>query len=676
MDGMKGGKGEGEVAEMYKAVERMVPRIEEQVLSYEKWFQTHGREDSDKKQTQKITAFLTWQLEQDRFRMSVQPAIRTMLIYGFCAIKTWWETRYERRIKRSHRRVMEAGKSKIKTSLKETEQVVFNGPRQRLVDPFDFVIDMDATDVPNSKFIGDVTKMTFDQIAALGREGVFQNWEGLADASMLERHDYNAWYKEERDRGMHEITHGRQQVRGGPKEFYIAEIWGLFDLYDEGFTRECVVTVANFTVPIRIQENPFDDKHRPYACARANRDAFDFFSIAPLDNAIRPQLEMNQHRDLALKSHKLALSPFLFVADTDDLPDNLWEIEPGAILPVANPGAISEVSLKSTMGEMQYSDQILSMDIEEVSGGTRVLGGVDNSNTATESTNKLSESSRRLRAYIQSYTMGLNDMLTQWHALNTQYVTNAMEFRVLGKGAKGLNAYEEIDPEILQTEVDFTFTALGSLHSGDLRATQLMQYLNLMAPMMQQHPGAFDQLRMARLLWDDMVGAIDGSEVIHIPTPVNELLSQDEETIMLLQGQEVEVDDQDDHEEHLEALLPVMDNIHAYDASVRALLARHYEQHVSKLNQKRSAARRQQQEQQQNQQMPFAQPQQPLDPNRGTTGNQRMQNGAVQPGDGSMFGQPGSTPGETPGMAGMGQMAAMDRQPGMFQDQNTNGAQR
>jgi hypothetical protein len=181
---------------------------------------------------------------------------------------------------------------------------------------------------------------------------------------------------------------------------------------------------------------------------------------------------------------------------------------------------------------------------------------------------------------------------------------------------------------------------------------------------------------MARLLWDDMVGAIDGSEVIHIPTPVNELLSQDEETIMLLQGQEVEVDDQDDHEEHLEALLPVMDNIHAYDASVRALLARHYEQHVSKLNQKRSAARRQQQEQQQNQQMPFAQPQQPLDPNRGTTGNQRMQNGAVQPGDGSMFGQPGSTPGETPGMAGMGQMAAMDRQPGMFQDQNTNGAQR
>ena len=51
MDGMRSEEGEGEVAELYMAMERMVPRIEEQVLGMDEWFRSHGREAGDKEQS-------------------------------------------------------------------------------------------------------------------------------------------------------------------------------------------------------------------------------------------------------------------------------------------------------------------------------------------------------------------------------------------------------------------------------------------------------------------------------------------------------------------------------------------------------------------------------------------------------------------------------------------------
>ena len=600
-------------------------------------------------------------------------SIRTMLSYGFAAKKIWWQTEFDRRITRQYTKLREKGRDQFRVTLKEEEKVVFNGPKSRLIDPFDFLIDVDAIDVRDARYIGDFCEMTLDEINAMGDAGVFKNYKQLEGQNPLSRSDYISWYKEERDHAWAD-HHNNEQIRGGPKTFYVVEVWGRFDLFGTGRTRECVVTLANFNVPIRIQENPFDDKHRPYAIARANRDAFDFHSIGPFDNAIRPQLSMNTNRFLANRSHKLSLAPWLAVPDTDDLPETLWEVEPGSILPMPNPGAIKEISVKSSFGEMRYADQIFQQDIEEITGSTRMLGGTENSDTATEATQKLSESSRRLRAYIQSYTMMLNDQLEQMHALNAQYVTTPMKFRVLGKRAKGLKAYEEIDPEVLQTRVDFTFTALGSLHSGDLRATQLMQYLNLAMPIMAQHPGSIDTLKILQMLWTDIVGRVPADEVVNIPTRPEDLLTQREENMLLAQGQEVEIDRLDDDEEHLEEMTetfgPGLSWLLRSDENpkTKEVAIMHYQKHLSQMERKRAAAKAAMR----SDNGAVQPPQQEFDTNRGTHGTMR------QPGDvngyqqkqGALGGGVGQSPmGETPGTPFAGNLPAADRNNALFQSQ-------
>lgn len=677
MDTMQGGAGEGETAEMYKARERMIPKIQEAVLGYQKWFRVHGRTKSDIRQTDLIAAFLSYQLDEDNHHGRVQPGIRAMLDYGFCVTKTWWDTRIERRMRRKSVKRMHNGKEKVTTIIDEHEEVVFNGPRGRLIDPYDFIIEDGSstyTDVQSVKYIGDIGRQSYSELKQGEVSHGYKNIDQLREQSPINRWDYNRWYKEDRRRDDNS-TNQERKIDGLPMDFDVCEIWGRFDLHGTGLDLPCVITVANWQTIIRIQENPFDDKHVPYAVARANHEPFNFFGVAPFDNCIRPAMHMNEHRSLGLRAHKIALAPIIIGSENNDITESLLEIEPGTYIGLEDPASLKELKMTSTMGDVAAVDGIHRMDIEEISGSTRALSGTGQSETATEDTNKLRESSRRLRSYIHAYAEMKNQELRQFHSMNTQFVTTAMKFRVLGKPAAGLEAYEEIDPEVIQTKIDFTFTALASLHSGELRASQIIQALNLSAPISAKYPGQIDELGIIKQFYFDVLGgSMDVDDIVKIPTPPHMLASQEQENVMLVQSQVVDIDTQDDHEDHLrimdETVMPLLETLPGF---AQGKILEHYAKH-------QRAAEQQKRVEQQKQQGPatdFAAPANELDPNRGTTGNQQMPGdvpGLIQgPGSGGS-GLPGQRAGETPGPAGgMHSQAAPDRQMSLFQNQQSTG---
>jgi hypothetical protein len=260
--------------------------------------------------------------------------------------------------------------------------------------------------------------------------------------------------------------------------------------------------------------------------------------------------------------------------------------------------------------------------------------------------------------------------------LNQQYVTGPMKFRVLGKEAKGLEAYETVDPEMLQGRLDFTFTALGSLHSGDLVATQVMQFLNLTAPIAAKYPGMVNEPLLLKILAQHIVGGVDSADIIHIPTRSQDLVTQHEENWMLAQGQKVRIDELDDDEEHLDSMLEWFgddllfgDGTGYGDISPKVIenIKLHYQAHYNSLQQKRAEKKREQQ----GTGGPFATPQQQLESNRGTTGNQQMPNGAaVVNKQASETGGPGSQAAQTNGAPNMQQVPAADRTQGFFQTEN------
>ena len=384
----------------YTALERMIPRIEEGVFSQNPWFRAVGRESMDQRQAEKLRAYMEYQLDACGFEGDVQSHLRVMLTYGFCVLKVWWHTETDPRIDRKYTKEMVNGKTNIKVKLTEKEVITYNGPKIRLVDPFDFFIDTKVANYKDAQIIGDYTEMTLSQIDQCTKQGIFKGVEELYKEPPRKRHDYTTSHKEDRSLDYFDDSVGANVVKGGDVKYPVLEMWGKFDLFGTGIPRECVVTVVNDKHVVRVQENPFDDKHRPYAVIRCARDAFDFFSTAPFDHAIRLNVEMDRHRQLVMRGHDNSMNPVIFVGDQEDLPDSLMEVEVGAIIPVRDPSGITQVKTPSTLREWSSMEMVLEGNIEEVTGSSKMLSGTEDSGTATESSHKLLTGIRFFKEFL------------------------------------------------------------------------------------------------------------------------------------------------------------------------------------------------------------------------------------------------------------------------------------
>ena len=157
---------------------------------------------------------------------------------------------------------------------------------------------------------------------------------------------------------------------------------------------------------------------------------------------------------------------------------------------------------------------------------------------------------------------------------------------------------------------------------------------------------------MMHSFFEEHVGKEEADEIVRVPTPIDELLSQEEENEGLIQGAEIEVDEDDDHRNHLEGIEPLYQRA-LHDKSmpwdVRRVIVQHRMQHLYL-------------EQRQQAQQAAAAKRQPapadLPPE---AGGQSGETGSSSPAGGmsAQLAQLGSTPGgqtpgETPGPASPG----------------------
>ena len=649
------------VPELYKMMETLVPRIEEAILGFgdTDWFAVRGREEMDQMDEAKIAAWLKYQLHKGRFSEKVQPAIRTMLTYSFCAIKTWWHYDIGRRIIREVKEENRGDHISYIITPKEKEIVIYQGPKYLIVDPFDFMIDLKATNAQDADFVGDVCDMTYDEIASLDDLGVFKNGALLAEQNPRPN-PTNDFFKNRRSNLLTNkpIEDGAD---GGPKKFKITEVWGKYDLLGDGFTRECVITVANDSVVLRAQENPFDDKHRPYAIARSAREPFDFCNVGPMDHAIRTQIEFDEHRTLALETHRTSLCPTVFVSQDSDIPDSLLGIAPFSVFRTNSPPTFLQPP--SSIDKMRFMEEILRRDIEETVGAPRILEGTASGSTATEVERRIQEGNRRIRGLVISFARMCEDVLMQMHALNTQYVSKRQTFRVLGTEAVGLDAYEIIGPEVLNQEVDFEFSGLHNLHTLGQQATNIKQYLVDLYPFIAMFPDIANVPKLLQHYGKLVLGPKIANDVIKPPQELDTMIDPETENELLVTGHRVMVHEMDDDAKHLVTHLPLRDSdeIRKLHPEKQAETERHIQLHIAQMKLKKQKAAAQQSSPIRNARSPNAETE--IDKERGTTGARNQ----YQPGNSVPW---QASPGEANGMPNAQTMGSPDRGSPAFQTTN------
>lgn len=555
------------VPEVQKALEVKVPRLVDGVLDHDKPFQVKGMDEADKENEEVMEAFLQWQLRQMRFDRKVEPAARSMDTYQVAVMKMRWHREWTTRKKRKlEKNTGKNGSVAYKVQVQEIIEWVYDGPKGDLVDPFDFIIDPFCADKRDATYIGDRMFMTLEEIEHQAELGTYSK-KGARELRE------SRGTKRDQRRGGGDFTTAssvgkmarsitgttpafRQSNSGGAEKIEVVELWCAYNISHEenGKAEECVLTVAKSggsQVLLQARRNPYDRKVRPYAIARSAKEGWDFFNQSPLDAAVRLNEEMDRHRATALRSSEINVSMVMAPAGSD-LPDNLNDVVPGRIF--KGVGNLETFTIPDTSASSIRQQEVIRQDIEDVTGASRLLQGGEGGNTALEVDVRSRESNKRIAGEIRNLGDLLDDALEIMSAFNMQFLIPETKFRVLGKAAKRLGEYSVAGPDTFLQRVDFDLAVATSLNTRSLMATRMSTFAQVFGPMLisESAKGEFHMNDFLRANYETMVSR--DTRFFPDKTKPQDLLSQEEELEMLLNGQDVPVDPEDDDNLHLEII--------------------------------------------------------------------------------------------------------------------------
>lgn len=558
------------VAETYKMLQAKCARIEEAVWEYEPPFEVEGiKEPVDPITAQVVREYLRRELELAGYHNYVLPTIKDAQLCDICAIKVHWDRVLKNVVEREiELKATDSGNPYWRYELKYGEKLVREGAVLEQVRPERLLFDLDAGQLKDCFFVGDVSDQPLHELQEKDRIGLLKNVDKINVEKPGREQGYNSdlW---DQVRFARSITQpwGRresQEQAYGARRIEVTELYTWFDFKDgfDGVTDPAgkkltgfqwiVITYAEGVV-LQIRLNPFDKKFAPYGIAKMNANGHEIMAVAPFDNVIMVNAQYDRFQSNLLRHFDLSTAPIVTAEGESDLPDSILGIRPGTVF--RNVGQIREVKISDIPQSVSYMHQYFRREHEELSGALRFWEGqgMPGSNTATETERRLQEANRTLRSEIRAVADMWKQIALVIYWMSGQFATERQKFQIVGKPAGALERYAEITPDMFQDDIDLRFIGLANLHVIGQRTTGMMQWMNLWGPLLPTMP----QVNLPALMemtWDQMVGRDNTRQIFPQRTPKYLLMDQDMENVHLRAGREVPVDQEDDDQDHLEKM--------------------------------------------------------------------------------------------------------------------------
>lgn len=650
----KGGPEDVHVPKLYAQLETQIPRMEAAILEKDPWFRIVPRKRAEQRQADTLAAFTDWQFDQAKVRTLIQPALRDMLVTQCATFYVYWDNReVERNIRTVERTFDSEGKLRRKVKIERKKVIDYAGPAVRLVDPFDQIADTKATNPQNAVYFGHRAFLTKDEIKRIGKMMGWANLEKLDEGQNQTFGVEQDYYSRTRDPAAR-YGGDRNQPQpndGRPEKIEVVFLHSRWELNPGEYT-DVRFVVSGGRIVHEIRKNPNDGQFRPYATCRVTKSGHEFYGTGPFDNAVR----LNQHLDLYhqtfLRGARVAAAPMVFAEEDSELPDSLYRVQPFKVY--KGTGAVRFSSVPD--GFLRAAPMVLGMlsqEIDQTTGVYPINMGQDSGGTATEAITSLNEGNRRSSGPVMGFGEGLDQLLQLFYSLTLQHSVEDVEFPVLGKrGLDMKQMHAIVGPADLLDSVKFDLIGLHSLRTNGLKATGLQAALTATMPLIASNPQAIDQVGIIYDFFAELCGPDVANARVKVPTPIENLRSQDEENEALINGTEIEVDHDDDDDAHLDnetfqdLRRRALDPKSGMHFDVRRVILQHYGQHAMQRSRKEA------------QQMAVQQrmPVQGLPPEAG--GQQDPETGAASPKAGglsdamSLANEPGGqTPNENPGPA-------------------------
>ena len=590
------------VPELLKHHRALVPRVVEAFFGNgSSFFFVRGRDRVDRQRDAAVTALLEFQLHQNRFSTLMAPYVSSLCKYQVAVWKVTWEVKTRKVPYHWITHEQKPNGEVVELHHRKMQDVAhFVGNRIRLVDPARFIVDAERWDLDDLSYAGDTRMVPLHEVMEddrfVNRDQVLEfAHSGSAVESRV------APSTTARSGIRRTQTNGDDTPKNTTNWVEQGELWCWFNWArpnQKPDMRETVITVIDNKTVVRLQENFHDDKHLPYAIARYSDNGIEFFGVGLYDPALRVQEEIDHSRGSIYEAFDLINAPRAFAKGNNlDLPNSMYDMPPGYIGKGVD--GITFAPIPSTLRDAPFIDAIQRRDMEEITGVTRTwLGssasGLDQDETATAFRGKMQESNRRLLGLVRNIDEGSTALLRIMHANNQQFMADKTKFRILSpKLAKLLNANEYVmKPSELLGEVDFSFYGVMRIQQYGLRGTNLMTYLQVMAPLIQENPEQFDVPALSRQVYEATVGEEMEDDIMREGADFTGMSDQKAENIKLRFGHRVAVHPLDDDAAHLrdmdeDGMREFVANKDINEA-VRRPAWEHYTQHIEQRDRKRA----------------------------------------------------------------------------------------
>lgn len=457
---------------VYSIVETVVPRLISAVFASRPYIGVLPVKEEAIENAKDMENLIDYQLTQKIGIIGVATSwFKEALIYGTSILKVGWE--YEEDEVWVDEPLMEIFGFPIGSRRVKKVQPVKDDPLVEHIDLWDFYIDPRAKDIDEADYCIHKVFRDISYLKRMEEQGIYKNIDEVVKVS---KEGAGSWYEEgvgttAFETGMNTRLGliGMQSIDKPSNKIEILEYW----------TDDRVIAIANRSVVIRNDENPYHHRKKPFVRLVDVLVPHEFYGIGEIEPIEDLQYELNSLRNQRMDNINILIN-------------RMWKVIRGADIDVrqlvSRPGGIIEVDDMNDVQELQMTDlsgnaienviEMVRRDMDNADGVYDYARGetTDRRETATTAAILSQAANERFNLKVKLIEdLGMRRLGMLLTQLNQQYIDTEKAIRILGKD--GMDFYT-LSPENIRGQFDIM--PLGSSVDPIInKENKLQSYINL-----------------------------------------------------------------------------------------------------------------------------------------------------------------------------------------------------
>jgi len=405
----------------FSTIETIVPRL----VAGRPQIDVMPREEGDADYARVQSYLIDFQWDQCDMDKMLPDIVRQMLIYGTSVVKVYWDKKVETVEEEVEvdPDFPELGSQKV-----EVEKTTKNQPVVEMVDLYDFFWDPKGHDIDSCGWVAHRTYRSYDYLLKMQKQGLYKN------ITLLEK-DKTKPFKGETDKVTRTNALGTsdpQSVSGdSDKEANIE----LIEYWED----DRVVTIANRTVVIRDDKNPFGHGKKPFVKFVDQSVPKEFCGIGELEPIETLQKELNDMRNQRMDNASLILNRMWLVANGANVDEDELVSDVGGIIHTDKIEGVQALYPPEIPNSSYREETLIKADIQQTTGITDYTKGVASDALANETATGISmmqeASNARIKLKMMNIEMGIRQIGELLTSLNKQFIDEETVIRIIGEGS-------------------------------------------------------------------------------------------------------------------------------------------------------------------------------------------------------------------------------------------------